>query len=582
MKPSRPPRPTQPQKISGSALTALFLTLLMALANQAIGQKYGVSQRLPSDTRIKLEQLDQLQKIIRRQGVIDLPDFDFSKETEIKTGKLNPELSPLDIPSSQNSFPNLDEAQLENLDQNLRLLERLDLLLPPSNTKSEASNPKIKHLDFSDPATQKRINELFEEVRSLTNTFASYQYLTGKTSDIQSYQIALDLSVFLESFSNKNPSPTYFSEAVLTELSATTQRLAKDYQQHQDLVSLLEYNDIKDFQSRQQLPADGRLTPETRLAIQKAERHTADQLQQIGIFEESLEAQLKRYRSARKIEDELQEQLKKDVQEQIWITQNGEVFQRTTFQTENQQEFDNYIAVRESRVFFRFSGNQPIDQTLKNIRKQLNQKLATDQLEILSLVKDQSTEQLLKRQFKGQTTKFKLTKGINQQDLKKALSKSKKKTVFVMGHIEGQDFVTYHRGEEIFRVEVGQLMQLGEELDLNIFPFGCNSVAATDGAVGTTQYLNSVSDTRRLIAAMENSKSMGEVLQKYAGDDRVIVIDEETFLDRNYSAYKFYQKTVKTGGVVTISLGGTLYWFRKDLLPLLNEEKDEKEEPADR
>jgi hypothetical protein len=104
-----------------------------------------------------------------------------------------------------------------------------------------------------------------------------------------------------------------------------------------------------------------------------------------------------------------------------------------------------------------------------------------------------------------------------------------------------------------FRVSLEDLKRLGEELDVNIFPMGCNSGFQ---GTGLGNKFNSIDALNRLKPAIENNTTVMGMLEDLAGNDLKVIIEDIPFQERGYLQAKIHRERTEAGVAVIIG-GGT-------------------------
>lgn len=309
----------------------------------------------------------------------------------------------------------------------------------------------------------------------------------------------------------------------------------------------------KDFQKKHGIRTSGEdfgvFDEATELRVDRELKKLGDELQEIG-FKGDLETSIKSYQKFKGIREtgnftpSLRRSLKADIDEGIYISNKGKVYNTTRMKTSNSNE--RFFIVKNN-VFVKFKNKNSID----NIEQKLNsRKYLTEEVEVISLVKDATTNDVLKKNFPKNHMVFDIP---SMRGLVQKLKQNKKKSVVVVGHIEGDKFVTPLANGKTYEISLADLRRLGKELDVNIFPMGCNSGAS---GTGLGNKFNSVDALNRLKPAVNNNNTVMGMLEDLAGPDLKVIIDDVPFQDRGYLQAKI-QKQRTQAGVATLVGTGT-------------------------
>lgn len=239
----------------------------------------------------------------------------------------------------------------------------------------------------------------------------------------------------------------------------------------------------------------------------------------------------------------LRESLKSDIDKGIFISKKGDVYDTKTLKTPTGQE---RMFVMKPNLYVKFKNKNSIDV----IKRRLNsRKYLQEEVEVISLVNDDATNTILKQNFPENHLSFDIP---SMKGLVKKLKANKKKSVVVVGHIEGKDFVTPLANGEKFKISLEDLKRLGDDLDVNIFPMGCNSGFH---GTGLGNKFNSIDALNRLKPAVENNTTVMGMLEDLSGNDLKIIIDDIPFQEKGYLQAKIQRENTKAG-VATIVGGG--------------------------
>ena len=443
--------------------------------------------------------------------------------------------------------------ELNNLEEALSVLSGDGTLV--TFKKQENS---LSWTDVYDSKTKQLIRDKMDLLRKEAWNYLSLNEKLGGDPVVAKPNLltVLDLKKFIQEFSElQGRSDQYFSRDFRRELEKISSLMKSLHAAYVGRVRLLGYANTSTLQEQKNLNVSGKLDPETRTLIDQEVTELTEMLADIGIKEKYFEAQVENYKKITKSE-EYKIQLLQDYQKRVLYTAGGKKLNRLHLEIDATLQMD-FIQLENERILLHpeSSSKTTLDQRLKEVNENLDRKLPKGEIEILSLVRDKSTSQLLEKEFPEHTIKYAVKKSANLERLEKVLSKSKGKTIFVVGHMEGNEFVSYHKGKAVFKLSLGELEKMGKAYDLNLFPFACNSALATDGKYGTTTKLNSISDTKQLIVAIKNNHSIRGVLNEFCGADKTIIVDQFSFKDKGFAKYKFYKQTKKGGTAALITTG---------------------------
>jgi hypothetical protein len=278
------------------------------------------------------------------------------------------------------------------------------------------------------------------------------------------------------------------------------------------------------------------------------QRKLESELEEIGFvgdFDSAIKSYQK-FKGARQtgnFSKSLKQSLKADIQKGIYVSKRGDVYNTKTLKTPNGKE---KVFIIKPNLYIKFTNKNSIDliQTKLNSRKYLQ-----EEVEVISLVRDDATNGVLKQNFPNNHLAFEVP---SMRGLIQKLKANKKKSVVVVGHIEGKEFVTPLANGKEFRVSLEDLKRLGDELDVNIFPMGCNSGFQ---GTGLANKFNSVDALNRLKPAVENNKTVMGMLEDLTGNDLKVIIDDIPFKDRGYLQAKIQREITEAGVAVIIGAG---------------------------
>ncbi|WP_298541891.1 hypothetical protein [uncultured Aquimarina sp.] len=275
-------------------------------------------------------------------------------------------------------------------------------------------------------------------------------------------------------------------------------------------------------------------------------------LKHLGFDKKSFEKKLINYASVNGIDsngfNKLIFRIKSDYEKGVFYSSKGKVFNTKKIKDANGRLIRVFIL--EPNLYVKFSNKNSIDF----IKKRLNsRKYLQEEVEIISLVKDNATNKVLKQNFPQNHTTFDL---LSLRNLVKKLKTNKKKSVIVLGHIEGEKFVTSLGNGRSFTIGLEDLKKLGDDLDVNIFPMGCNS-GLSQNITGIGNKFNSIDALNRLKPAVEKNSSIMDMLKDLAGNDFKIIIDDIPFQNRGYLEAKLHRENREAGVAVIAGIGIT-------------------------
>lgn len=122
----------------------------------------------------------------------------------------------------------------------------------------------------------------------------------------------------------------------------------------------------------------------------------------------------------------------------------------------------------------------------------------------------------------------------NIDALKKAIIANKDNDIFLLGHIEGENFVTLNpSGKVMFEVPISELMQLQQDHNIFMMFLGCNS--ADIAGAGALKKFNSLDALKRLKMALKNDKMEG-FLNDLSEGTLDLVIDDKFLVNESQLA----------------------------------------------
>ncbi|AXG71668.1 hypothetical protein KORDIASMS9_03925 [Kordia sp. SMS9] len=284
--------------------------------------------------------------------------------------------------------------------------------------------------------------------------------------------------------------------------------------------------------------------------INQRQKYIESSLKEIGLdgnFDELVKSyqKFKGEKMTGNFSNSLEVRMKRDLNKGIFISKKGKVYTTKKLKISNKTE---RVFVLEDNIYVKFSNKTHIDNLDKILS---NRKYLKEEIEVISFAYDGTTRDALKELFPNNHLDFSIT---SMQKFRKKLKASKKKSIFVMGHIEHDAFVVKNQSLDDFKIPLDDLRMLAKELDVNIFPLGCNSGSSGTG-LGNT--FNSIDALHRLKPAFENNKTIKGLLRDLSGDDLRIVIDDIPFENKGYLKAQIC-KEIKLVGTSGLLSGGTL------------------------
>ncbi len=165
--------------------------------------------------------------------------------------------------------------------------------------------------------------------------------------------------------------------------------------------------------------------------------------------------------------------------------------------------------------------NDPNVPTLKDLYRGLT--FQKDDVRLLPLTLDSMTAEAVKTNLPaGNVLNFDLS---SIEALDSLLVAHRGKTVFPLGHMEGDSFVTRDAGgKTIFKISLGELEALAKKHNVSIFALGCNSASSTSRG-GVLNVFNTLDAVNRFQAALSSSDYM-QFFDNLSGDEIFILLDD--------------------------------------------------------
>lgn len=299
------------------------------------------------------------------------------------------------------------------------------------------------------------------------------------------------------------------------------------------------------FQRANNLPAVPGLDQATKAKIHDVELEFAAKFVQIGIRGNTLSGQISAYQGLRKIKQtgildaNTKALLEKDHQAGVYFL-DGKSYKVVSIKGKKFVESEC-----NSNLLVPFDKLGAYEQLMEELARR---KFLKEEIEILSFVLDYDTQAKLKSSFSGRYTEFFSS---DMQTLKQKLKAKKRKSLFILGHIEKDMFVGRNaRSEVVFSMRISDIKALAQELRINIFLLGCNSAfASSTPQTGIGNAFNSLYALNRLENAMHSSHDVCRLLGSLASDDLNIILDGNPFEDREYMTAKMAKRNRSKGAI---------------------------------
>jgi hypothetical protein len=156
-------------------------------------------------------------------------------------------------------------------------------------------------------------------------------------------------------------------------------------------------------------------------------------------------------------------------------------------------------------------------------------------VKIASLVRDSATAQVIGKNKMLSALSIPQSKLSNEDTLRSEIVNARGGTLIVLGHVEGNSFVTRDAGRNVLmRASFDSLHQLAAENDVNLIHLGCNTaeqISSDTLGVGVAAKFNTVEIATRLGYALKNSKTFADLLTNLSSDGLKIVVSEH-FIER--------------------------------------------------
>jgi len=367
----------------------------------------------------------------------------------------------------------------------------------------------------------------------------------------------LGSDVVFSNLSNREYFEFYF-ESVKDVIRLKNFQLLNLYKGKTDLIKYdydLVNNIFRKFQKKYNIKIDKTKNPESFYKdindlLEKKIKEYKTNLSKMGL-EGDINEVLKDYQNYKSLNPtgiighETEKALNSDIKKGFFFDSKGKIYIKKKVEIDS--KIFNCVELNKNLYFKLDSENKSY---LHKISEDLKRrKFQKDEFEIISLIRDSRTTDYLKSNFPNNHLSFDFS---SMNNFIKELKKHNKKTIFVIGHIEGDIFVTHLRNGLKFEISIDELQKLSRELDINVFPLGCKSAKSGSGIVND---FNSIEALKRLRKALDNNSTTMSILENLAGTDFKIMIDKAVLKDKGYLEAKILRKNKVKGAIVVSSIG---------------------------
>lgn len=153
-----------------------------------------------------------------------------------------------------------------------------------------------------------------------------------------------------------------------------------------------------------------------------------------------------------------------------------------------------------------------------------------DDIALLSLVRNTATEAKIASSIKAENRiAFDL---LSHAELEKVLTQNQQRKIFVLGHMEGDSFVTLAaNNRELFKIQIAELQRIAQKAKVSIFALGCNSAGVDD--VGIPHTFNTIDAVQNLASAINGSNNYKDFVGRLASGDLHLVVDDSITFGAN-------------------------------------------------
>jgi hypothetical protein len=154
------------------------------------------------------------------------------------------------------------------------------------------------------------------------------------------------------------------------------------------------------------------------------------------------------------------------------------------------------------------------------------------EVRFLSLVRDSATEAAIRNAPHVQKANLRESgKVLNLADIEASFKDAKGKTVVLIGHVEGENFVTRNaRSEVALSVSIHDLRASASKYGIELIDLGCRTaqqISKDSLGVGVTTRFNTVDAVNSINRAMSHSKNYEEFFENLTSGGLKVVVDGE-------------------------------------------------------
>lgn len=427
---------------------------------------------------------------------------------------------------------------------------------------------------------------------------AGIQSLDKEIANIESYKKALG-------YDHLSASDYYLEGGVFYKISTRKGKVEKIrdyYQQMSELLSFLNYQNLDELNERHRLGLSKVKFDKEIENLLKSEKEECDQLlemlgyetlegfernmqqselttlerlrneknsvtailSRLGFDVDDLQQAISRYRQLNDNPQNYHRLLQEENQQNIWYARSGKKYVAFDLDVGKNSPSEQDLTLRCIEVpgfpnnFVRTDtdGSIPIERTLEQVKNNYARRIFGNEIEMLSLVNESTTEELLTN-FKKKLVRLKFNRSEEKlkERIKRHIRQREGKSLFILGHVEGRQFVTPLGDDGTLRLDISEVIDWGKDYKVNIFAFGCNTARVTGrSGPGTTQVLNSVNDGVDMMKAIQGSRTVGDIFDNYVSDTRKIIVNGETFQDQHYFRIRVIKTTATAGGALTVGV----------------------------
>ncbi|MCC8991890.1 MAG: hypothetical protein LM514_04780 [Streptococcus sp.] len=192
--------------------------------------------------------------------------------------------------------------------------------------------------------------------------------------------------------------------------------------------------------------------------------------------------------------------------------------------------------------------------------------IETSQIRLLSLVRDSATKSAISElsTLKGKQL---AESGaiVDIAGVEKVFVEARGKTVFLVGHVEGDHFITRNAKDEVtLDVPIATVRSLAKKHDVELIALGCKTaqrIKEDTFEVGVTTDFNTVDAVRSLDRAMKTSNNYASFLESLTSDGLKVVIDP-IFVEKTELRAEFFSKMKTKNESIWIRIAELYISFR--------------------